>query len=127
MDLTGVVFGPGRCPKCHDYLLADHDCESWRRAAERLRELLQGPAAPEKGTSMIPVKLFAKGGGFVANVTIPPFNEPPDILLWGTRCFVYDDAATKDAEPPLHYTEAFYYAIPDTALIPEHLKLRSPS
>lgn len=37
------------------------------------------------------VKLFTKNGGFVTNVLIPPFNEPPKGILWGQRLFFIKD------------------------------------
>lgn len=37
---------------------------------------------------MIEIKLYTKSGGYVETVYIPPFNEMPDVIIWGERFFV---------------------------------------
>lgn len=34
------------------------------------------------------VKLFTRDGGFVAEVEIPRFTPPAEVLQWGSRLFV---------------------------------------
>jgi hypothetical protein len=64
------------------------------------------------------VKLFSRTtGGFVAVAEIPPFNEPPDVIIYGARFFVAPkvDMAVRLAElsaGEVAYVEAFTYAIP---------------
>ena len=41
---------------------------------------------------------------------IPDFNEPPHIIIWGSRFFAYDSRSTHDV---VQYREAFTYALPD--------------
>lgn len=40
------------------------------------------------------VRLVNFDGHFVADVVIPRFNPPTDVLIWGERCFVFRDADT---------------------------------
>lgn len=35
------------------------------------------------------VRLYTKSGGFVAVTQMPPFNPPPEMILWGARSFFY--------------------------------------
>lgn len=66
------------------------------------------------------IKLYARDGGFVAEVVIPPFNDPPEALLWGSRLFVLPNAnnyghrhvCALPTEPEIvHYVEAWAYAV----------------
>jgi len=57
---------------------------------------------------MVKVKLLTSSGHDVADVEIPPFNKPPDVLGWGTRVFTLY-ATHEDA---LTYRECFSYAVP---------------
>lgn len=34
------------------------------------------------------VRLFSRDGGAVTDLAISPFNEPPEILIWGSRVFL---------------------------------------
>jgi len=53
------------------------------------------------------VELFTRDGGFVAKETIPPFTEPPDLLIWGLRFF-------------LRREEGKYYESFTWAIVPRH-------
>jgi len=63
------------------------------------------------------VKLFTRTGGLVLAMEIPPFSEPPDVIVWGERIFCIPDV---DRDLFVHdlphdetgYVEAFTYAIP---------------
>jgi hypothetical protein len=35
------------------------------------------------------VRLITRDDGFVAEVIIPFFNPPAEVLIWGERCFVF--------------------------------------
>ena len=50
------------------------------------------------------VKLFTRGGGFVANVTTVPFKLMPEAIQWGERFFVRDHF--KDTTEYYGYSEA---------------------
>jgi hypothetical protein len=39
---------------------------------------------------MTEVELFTRDGGFVVAGLLPLFNEPPEVLFWGTRVFRHD-------------------------------------
>lgn len=38
---------------------------------------------------MAKAKLYTREGRFVADVDMPPFNPPADVVVWGTRHFVF--------------------------------------
>lgn len=63
------------------------------------------------------VKLFTRTGGFVHEQEIPPFNEQPDVILWGERVFktmsVDNPAASPENYEPddYPYEEAWTYAL----------------
>jgi len=50
------------------------------------------------------VRLLTKDGGFVTSGMIPAFNDPPDVIVWGSRIFQYDST---DDEREHVYIEAF--------------------
>jgi len=58
------------------------------------------------------VKLFTRNDGFVVEGVIPPFSQPPDILIWGTRVFKFSaemiDPKDNNREF-LRYEECFAY------------------
>lgn len=54
------------------------------------------------------VILQTKDGGYVTGGKIPPFNEPPDVLLWGDRVFQYN---VTDDEHCHIYVEVFYFVL----------------
>ena len=54
---------------------------------------------------MQPVELFTRDGSYVTTVHVPPFQTPPEVIVWGLRIFVLDREAGK-------YREAFAYAVP---------------
>ena len=57
-------------------------------------------------------QLLTSAKEFVAEVEIPPFNTPPDILVWGERFFKLDQATTRP-----EYVEAFtYFVLPAKAV-----------
>ena len=57
------------------------------------------------------VRLLTKDGGYVASGKIPPFNEPPEVLIWGELFFTYD--VTDDEETHV-YVEAFTVVLIET-------------
>lgn len=77
-------------------------------------------------------RLFTPEGGFVTEVTLPPFVTKPEVLIWGARVFVHVDSFDPEAaeveavlELPFPtdsedgcYVEAFGYYVPPT---PEEL------
>jgi hypothetical protein len=69
------------------------------------------------------VRLFTKDGGFVHEQEIPPFNDAPDVIIWGLRMFVGPNidgpvsAQYRDADDTYVYEEAFAYA-----LVPERTR-----
>jgi len=57
----------------------------------------------------VKVKLKVKtktGTHFVANATVPDFKPMPDVIIWGSRVFIFDP------ECPFEYNEAFAYMVP---------------
>lgn len=48
--------------------------------------------------------------GFVVEIAILPFVKAPDVIVWGTRCFLLHDK-----RQPLVYVEGFCYVYPATA------------
>jgi hypothetical protein len=54
------------------------------------------------------VELRTKDGGLVTRAVLPPFDPPPDVLLWGARIFTRADAG--------RYVEAFAFAF---AVLPQ--------
>ena len=60
------------------------------------------------------VKLFTRDGGFVHSAEIPPFNEPPTIIIWGQRFFVFADVdgpALPIESDEQGYVEAFTFVV----------------
>ena len=49
-------------------------------------------------------KLYTQAGDFVVEVELPPFNQWPDVLVWGERFFIVNGQAS--------YREAFTYFVP---------------
>lgn len=56
------------------------------------------------------VRLETRDGGFVASGQIPPFNQTPNVVIWGVRVFEKTDVIHEGA---LVYREGFavYLAI----------------
>lgn len=48
-------------------------------------------------------------GGFVVEGEIPPFNIPPEVLMWGARLFVF--VSTEEDTGVYLYREAFAVAL----------------
>lgn len=57
------------------------------------------------------VRLVNAAGAFVVSGRIPVFNEPPAVLIWGTRFFVY--SVTDDEQVDV-YVEAFTTVLLET-------------
>lgn len=59
------------------------------------------------------VRLAIHDGGYVADVSIPPFQKMPEVIVWGDRHFAFHAMLT---EPEDHcaaeYREVFAYFIP---------------
>jgi hypothetical protein len=59
------------------------------------------------------IRLAIRGGGYVADVSIPPFQRLPDIIVWGSRHFTFHAMLP---EPEDHcaaeYREGFAYFVP---------------
>jgi hypothetical protein len=55
------------------------------------------------------VKLYTRGGDYVATVHIPPFKPPAEAIGWGTRSFM------RDAEG--EYREGIMWFAPDDATV----------
>jgi hypothetical protein len=53
-------------------------------------------------------RLFTQDRRFVKDVEIPPFNTPPDLLVWGERFFILDETAGS-VQP--EYLEAFSFFV----------------
>lgn len=58
---------------------------------------------------MIPVELQTSDGSLVVRGRIPPFNEEPRVIIWGTRLFAYYDTTGK--ANLLIYRECFAVAL----------------
>jgi hypothetical protein len=56
-----------------------------------------------RGVFSLQVELRTSDGGLVVRAVLPPFDPPPDVLLWGARVFRYD----RDGR----YLEAFAFAV----------------
>ena len=62
------------------------------------------------------VILTTRDGGFVHESTIPPMTPPPEVIVWGTRVFVYrlegSIGRASISEPlPLTYVEGVIWTI----------------
>lgn len=53
------------------------------------------------------VKLFSADNVFVTALDLPPFNEPPQVLIWGVRVFMRVGAVGAWS-----YIEVFAYCVP---------------
>lgn len=54
------------------------------------------------------VRLITNDGGFVVSGKVPPFDAPPDVIVWGQRVFTYSHT---DDEAVDVYIEAFSVAL----------------
>ena len=54
-------------------------------------------------------RLETAAGEFVTNVEVLPFNEPPEVIFWGTRTFKLHEATSAFTEPDV-YRECFAWA-----------------
>jgi hypothetical protein len=52
-------------------------------------------------------ELLTKQGEHVANIEMPFFMTPPEIVVWGQRHFIHDDRPFVESENGLTYYEAF--------------------
>ena len=65
----------------------------------------------ERGQQLPIARLEVSTGEFVTNVYVLPFNEPPDVLIWGTRIFKLHQKASDFPNDPDIYRECFaWYA-----------------
>jgi hypothetical protein len=55
------------------------------------------------------VRLETSGGDLVAELTIPSFMAPPEVLVWGNRVFAQEPGTENT------YSEVFAYVVPDAA------------
>jgi hypothetical protein len=55
---------------------------------------------------MMNVQLETRTGDLVTTGRVPPFNEPPEVLLWGVRVFRLHDKGDGMVRPTI-YREAF--------------------
>lgn len=59
------------------------------------------------------VKLYARDGGFVAEVRIPPLRPFAEGLMWGSRFFVFHAPCGDESGTYLRYREALlFYVLP---------------
>lgn len=56
------------------------------------------------------ILLHTKDGAHVAELHIPHFTPPPDVMFWGERCFILKEVHANNL--PMYF-EAFVYAAPD--------------
>lgn len=56
------------------------------------------------GAQYTETTLYTASGEPVTNVRHPPFNPPPDVIIWGNRTFVRRETGK--------YTEAFAVVLP---------------
>lgn len=57
---------------------------------------------------MLKIYLFTSTDVFVENVYIPPFNQLPNVIIWGVRLFQYSsDKNPDDNTEQFRYTECF--------------------
>jgi hypothetical protein len=45
------------------------------------------------------VKLFTRSGEYVTTVTVPPFNPPAEVIVWGQRFFVLTSGTYREGLP----------------------------
>lgn len=71
----------------------------------------------KRGQQMPIARLEVAGGGsdkrsgFVANVEVLPFNEPPEVIVWGSRIFKLHEKSDDFPNKPDVYRECFaWYA-----------------
>lgn len=62
---------------------------------------------------MVTVTLLTRAREFVAEVDVPDFRPPMDVLHWGMRCFIYDEIT---AGGRLIYREASSWVVVDEML-----------
>lgn len=55
-------------------------------------------------TEPVKVRLVTREGELASEVEIPPFKVPPEIIIWGSRAFVWRGANT--------WREAMAYYVP---------------
>lgn len=66
---------------------------------------------------MAKAKLYTRDGQFVADVDMPPFNPPADVIVWGTRHFVLRQGVT-GIEPWYDYAEGMVWYCNDPQPVP---------
>ena len=60
-----------------------------------------------RGAKMPTARLEVSTGEFVANVEVIPFNEPPEVLIWGSRVFKLHQKAQNFPKDQDVYRECF--------------------
>jgi hypothetical protein len=55
------------------------------------------------------VKLYTRGGDYVATIRMPPFNPPPEAISWATRLFARNEEGD--------YREGMTWFAPDDATV----------
>jgi hypothetical protein len=62
---------------------------------------------------MMRIRLAISDGGYVADVTIPPFQKMPEVVVWGERFFAFHVMLTEPEDIcAAEYREVFAYFIP---------------
>lgn len=59
------------------------------------------------------VRLLTAAGEFVHEALILPFLIAPEVILWGSRIFVYRSAVDKDGMKTWNYHEGLLYPLID--------------
>lgn len=54
------------------------------------------------------VLLYTREEEFVVSGWVPPFDVPPDVLIWGDRCFRYNSTSDEGLDV---YVECFAVAL----------------
>jgi hypothetical protein len=62
---------------------------------------------------MMIVRLAVHDGGHVADVSIPPFQKMPEVIVWGQRFFAFHAMLTEPEDScAAEYREVFAYFVP---------------
>jgi hypothetical protein len=59
---------------------------------------------------MMRVRLETQEGAFVSDEAMPPFKQPPGVVIWGQRVFAWKEAFVDEHGMTAHrYREVFTY------------------
>lgn len=62
---------------------------------------------------MIRIRLSIADGRYVADVSMPPFQKLPAVVVWGQRFFIFHQMLDAPEDPcAAEYREVFAYCIP---------------